>query len=120
MKQYRISAVGVVDQSGVLIGNLSISNLRGLSKENFSCLLLPVMEYLRLQAGEQAKILPYSVKSTNTFGDVVRILAEHKLHRVWVVDDFDRPQGLISLTDIMNVLDLRVYIDQTDKGIESQ
>ena len=35
---------------------------------------------------------------------VLRNLAKNKLHRLWVVDDAGKPLGVISCTDIMNLI----------------
>jgi CBS domain-containing protein len=44
-----------------------------------------------------------TVTADSTFDEVVKILAENKIHRVWVVDD-GKPVGLVSTTDIMKIL----------------
>lgn len=57
---------------------------------------------------------PIVVTPDTTLETVILKLAATKAHRVWVVSDMDtcRLEGLISLGDLMKLLDLRVYIDQ--------
>jgi len=111
-----VSSIGVVDKSGSLLANLSISDLRGLKQENFQVLLLPVLEFIEVFVKDKV-IPPITVTFQSTFEYVLLKLAATHSHRVWVVDNNNRPVGIISLTDIILLLDLRVYIDQ-NKGLD--
>lgn len=41
-----------------------------------------------------------------TFGHVLDLLALHKIHRVWIVEDTGVPVGVVSLTDVLTVVAL--------------
>jgi CBS domain-containing protein len=42
-----------------------------------------------------------SVKSDDTLEDVLKKLSEHRIHRIFVVDDEKKPIGCISLKDLL-------------------
>jgi CBS domain-containing protein len=94
---HKISAVGIVSKEGKLIGNLSASDIRGLRHDNFASLLQPVMKFLE----KSPKRSPITCKMNTTFETVLLKLSFFRIHRMWIVDDEDKPIGLISLTDIM-------------------
>jgi len=119
MRAWKISAVAIVDKYGALESNLSVSDLRGLTASSFSDLLLPCHEFVK-KYGNPKMQPPISVKPNDSFEHVVMTLAESKVHRVWVVNAYGVPCGLVSLTDIMRLLDLRVYINQTDELWQKQ
>jgi len=102
----KVSAVAVVDKFGVLLANLSVTDLRGLSQENFSSLLLPVLQFVKKFA--PSNNTPFAVIDSSTFESVVLKFASTKVHRLWVVDEHAKPKGVISLTDIITLLHLRV------------
>ena len=79
-----------------------------MTQENFNDLLLPVVEFLKKTKRLHAPIV---VRAETSFETIVLKLAVTKVHRVWVVDDYERPIGIVSLTDVMRLLDLRIYID---------
>jgi len=60
-------------------------------------------------------IPPLSAKPKTTIETVIFKLAATRVHRLWVVDEYGRPTGVISLTDVSELLDLRVYTAQEDK-----
>jgi CBS domain-containing protein len=43
---------------------------------------------------------------TETFGQVLDLLALHKVHRVWIVGENGNPVGVVSLTDVLTVVAL--------------
>lgn len=96
---------------GSLLANLSVTDLKGLSQENFPSLLDPVLEFIAKQVSDK-KIPPITVTPETTFETVVLKIAATGVHRLWIVDKDNKPAGIISLTDVMNLLDLRVYVDQ--------
>jgi CBS domain containing-hemolysin-like protein len=72
---------------------------------------MPVLDYINRNSPEKI-VPPLTVLPTTTFETVVLKLAATHTHRLWIVDNYARPIGVVSITDIMNLLDLRVYIDQ--------
>ncbi|KAL4431250.1 hypothetical protein ABPG75_006506 [Micractinium tetrahymenae] len=132
MVDARVPAVAVIDseESGRLVGNLSISDLRGLQPSHFEQLGEPVGDFLRdggwregarwqgasLLGGVAVKFgikspesLPHEpplavCRLDSTFGEVLALLAGRHLHRLFVVDGEGRPVGVVSLTDILSLL----------------
>eukprot|EP00879_Flechtneria_rotunda_P011883 GHRR01012412.1.p1 GENE.GHRR01012412.1~~GHRR01012412.1.p1 ORF type:complete len:166 (+),score=65.08 GHRR01012412.1:1775-2272(+) len=124
------SCMGITDpQTGQLLGNISVSDLRGLSVDEFGLLLLSVGEYVAVRrglpvlskadalagkraeaatSGNWAKLLSgapvVSVRITDTLEAVLELLAVRGLHRVYVVDDKGGPASIITLTDVLRLI----------------
>eukprot|EP00026_Physarum_polycephalum_P012538 Phypoly_transcript_12859.p1 GENE.Phypoly_transcript_12859~~Phypoly_transcript_12859.p1 ORF type:complete len:329 (+),score=37.16 Phypoly_transcript_12859:67-1053(+) len=105
-----ISAVPVVDDYGHLIANFSLSNLKGLKRETFSELLLPIADYLQLQRIKECEsfssldtnkaLRPQTCKATDSFESTVYKIVATRVHRLWVVDDQMKVTGVISVGDL--------------------
>lgn len=94
-----INGCGIVDKSGKLIGNLSISDLQVIVKEEG-------LEYLEeplsiFQSKHQRPKL-VTCKGDDSLIDVICIVASQHVHRAYIVDDSGKPSGVISLTDILD------------------
>jgi CBS domain-containing protein len=100
---HSFSAGPVVDTAGVVIGTLSISDLRGFTKELMPDLLLPVDAFLKKIHGEKIPA-PLTIKKTDTLSDIIPQVAKARVHRVWIVGDDGKPLGVLSLTDIINAV----------------
>jgi len=94
----RTSAVGVVDSDNKLLGNLSASDLRGVKSGEVEQLLsLPIADFLQ----SQSRVPLTTCSPSSTLRQVIRLLVENRIHRVWVVDAENHVVGLITLTDIL-------------------
>mmetsp|Transcript_6674 Transcript_6674/g.11685 ORF Transcript_6674/g.11685 Transcript_6674/m.11685 type:complete len:318 (+) Transcript_6674:42-995(+) len=97
-------AVPIVNaSSGALEGTLSCSDFRGLDSTNIRPVCaMTVAEFLadkkQWQVGAPSNV---SCLRSHTVGEVVGKLLLHHVHRAWVVDEFDRPEDLLSFTDIL-------------------
>lgn len=97
-------AVPIVNpSSGALEGTLSCSDFRGLDSSNVRAVCdMSVAQFLadkrRAQVGAPTNV---SCLRSHTVGEVVGKLLLHRVHRAWVVDEFDCPEDLLSLTDIL-------------------
>jgi len=99
----QIGAVAVVDDDGVLLANLSISDLMGISDQNIGNVMLPVLEFLQKTNGERPAV-PVTCKATDHLEDILpKILTAH-VHRLWVTNSAQKAIGVITLTDIINVV----------------
>jgi CBS domain-containing protein len=98
IRLYQVNVFVVVDEHGKLVGTLSGSDLRGLSHDKVTNVMLPVMEFLKgqRQGGQQ----PVTCKNTDTVQSVIQKLVSEKVHRIWMIDDAHHPIGVISLSDI--------------------
>lgn len=104
MEQNRVSAVAIISSgsSRHLIGNFSLSDIRGLTDNDVSLLMLPVEDFLRQRSPASMRVI--SCTKSSTVGTIIETLADEKLHRLWVVDLDLFPVGLVSLTDVMNLV----------------
>eukprot|EP00029_Vermamoeba_vermiformis_P005119 TRINITY_DN1689_c0_g1_i1.p1 TRINITY_DN1689_c0_g1~~TRINITY_DN1689_c0_g1_i1.p1 ORF type:complete len:339 (-),score=98.96 TRINITY_DN1689_c0_g1_i1:97-1113(-) len=97
-----ISGVAIVDDDGAIVDNLSVSDLKLLdyNKKMFDALLEPLEKFLKRKSTEiTAK--PVVVTQDNTLRDVLNILTQTQVHRLYVVDDQKKPLGIITLSDLM-------------------
>jgi len=104
---YLISAVPLVDKRGVLIGTLSVSDLKFL-QDDLSPLLLSASQYKSIQEPKPNIVCTRE----STLEEVIAKLANSNVHRVWVVDDEDKPISVISITNICEFLGQ--YLPQGD------
>jgi len=80
MAENHVSAIAVVDDDGIIQGNMSVSDLRGLAASDLGTLLMPVQEFLK----EKIKQGPPAVcSSDHTLGTVVKKLLDNHFHRLW-------------------------------------
>jgi len=95
-----IYGIAIVNKEGVLCGNISATDVKGITYETFWKLELPIKDYL-----SERRRLPLVVCGPeDTIGEVVRLLAEKRVHRVYVIDDIGKPINVVTLTSIMKVL----------------
>jgi len=98
-----VRSIGIVnktDEVEELVANLSLSDLKGLTEENFKKLSSSVFEFL-LETQETPKPI-ISCTQSASFQDVLSQLVDNKIHRVYVVDKYQRPTFVISLFDILS------------------
>jgi len=106
MDEHDLSAVAIVDLQDHLVGNLSASDLRGIQSKDFVRLLsLPVLDFVAQQKqNNNDKSHLGLCKGTDTYSDVIKMLVDQKVHRLWVVDGQLKPIGVVSLTDMCSAL----------------
>jgi len=112
--QENVSAVAIVNKHHKLIANLSCSDLRNIHRGNMHDLSLSVEDFLAKYSLQKAEFsfpnnvngfvefcTPRSCKLTDKFELVVFKIVALKVHRLWIVDDHDKPTGVVSLSDLM-------------------
>jgi CBS domain-containing protein len=102
MVEHGVSGVAVVDDAGVLQGNISVSDLRGLAAADLGSVLLPVGGFLKERVKQET---PVMCSTETTFETAIHRLAHHRVHRLWCTDSTRRPVSVVSLTDILRVID---------------
>eukprot|EP00030_Apusomonadida_sp_AF-17_P005891 a676594_640.p2 GENE.a676594_640~~a676594_640.p2 ORF type:complete len:332 (-),score=150.69 a676594_640:58-1014(-) len=108
MCQHDRSSIAIVDADGKLVGNLSLSDLRGLDRATFGDLGDPVLAFLAARAEGVVKPV-VSVAPDASLGSMIAKMLSNKVHRVWVVDAENRPVGQVSMSDvIMRFADLTI------------
>mmetsp|Transcript_8995 Transcript_8995/g.23559 ORF Transcript_8995/g.23559 Transcript_8995/m.23559 type:complete len:296 (-) Transcript_8995:115-1002(-) len=98
-----VYAVPLVDDSGMVIGNFSESDLKGMDDVMLQELLLPAHQFLSEENARGAGH-PITVEQTATVGETIVLLAYSGAHRVWVVDEAKKAIGVVSMTDIISSL----------------
>jgi len=121
MKDHKISSVAVVED-GVLVGNISISDIKLMEYDLkfFNFLGLQVQEYLqlvnnphtlhqdknpiRVEVLRKMEVLKGPVvrcKLDANFGFVIKTMLFYQIHRVYIVDNRNYPIGVVSLQQIL-------------------
>jgi len=105
----KVRAIAIVDKLGELVADFSATEVQGLSPNNFSSLSKPVISFLErsLTRHLRRNDFPFSTPLICT-GDtpietVLTKLHTLEQHRIWIVDAFARPTGVITLTDILRL-----------------
>lgn len=90
----RPGAACVVDQNGKLIGIFTDGNLRRCLEEHADFLDHPISDF--------ATKNPKSIYQEKLAEEALRIMSEHKIDQLIVVDQDDKPIGLIDIQDLVN------------------
>jgi len=105
MLKHRVSAVGVVDDAGILVGVMSGTDLRiiGAHASTLALLFHPVKELLEQSREMNAVLIVPVVKVTrsDTVGIAIENMEDNKVHRVFVVDDESKPLCVLSMKDVL-------------------
>jgi len=94
----RISGLALVDQEFRLSGNLSASDLRGMNSLGFDFFNGSCLQFL-VKGTKSSMKSTQAVNSETTLGEVVQILAEEKIHRIYITSFTGFPTGSVSLID---------------------
>lgn len=103
MLKYKGDALAVVDDSGKLMTTMSPSDLRMLweKTKDLKLVLGTVGEFLKVVYGGFLRP-PISVRKTDTVAKAMTHCVLGKVHRVWVVDDEDKPIQCVRIQDILS------------------
>mmetsp|Transcript_23834 Transcript_23834/g.46700 ORF Transcript_23834/g.46700 Transcript_23834/m.46700 type:complete len:156 (-) Transcript_23834:110-577(-) len=102
---WSLSALPVVDAKGELVGNLSGSDMRNMTKDNLDDLLLSVEDFLWKINGKSKMRTPVTVTLDTPFLEAIEKIMGNSVHRLWVTGtgkgDKNKVKGVLSLTDII-------------------
>jgi len=103
MHNYGLSALGLLDTNGKLVGNISASDLKGLTAQGFNSLLLPCESFLQDVRSFQRRGEDFVVWCTHDtpMHQVVNLIVQHRVHRIYVCTQSGNPLAVISLTDLL-------------------
>ncbi|KAI1317049.1 cell separation during budding [Mortierella claussenii] len=111
MSKHSVSSLAVLDDQGVLLGNISMTDIQHIMKDlRTSWLWLSCFQFVskvRMSRGVETGEDQYpvlDVNSKSTFGYTLSKLQATKVHRLWVVNDLGLVVGVVSLTDVYKVL----------------
>ncbi|SAM08822.1 hypothetical protein [Absidia glauca] len=107
MSQFGVSSVAVLGHMGVILGNISMTDVKHVLKSDHHRLLwntcFQFVSLIRNQQGiddGQDRLPVFDVRLDTTLGFSIAKLLATKSHRVWVTDEMDRVIGVVSLTDV--------------------
>jgi len=106
MLEKNVGGVGVLNGDGEIKGALSLVDLKIVSQDNkfFEKLYKKTKDFLKDLDSTYAE-RPYLIKTAtmkDTIEDVVHKLHIWNLHRIYVVDRFKRPIGVVGIREILN------------------
>jgi len=101
MTEKNVSAVGVTNDKGQLTGVISQTDLKLISEDGSLFYRLHQDAKTFVDTTGNKKEVVYATK-TDTFEKVLNTLQEHKIHRLFVVNDEIKPVGIISMKDLVN------------------
>ncbi|MCO5567119.1 hypothetical protein L7F22_020805 [Adiantum nelumboides] len=112
MRERKIGGLPVLDsESGKIVGNVSLQDVQylllkaDLFARHRALTVFEFMEILHSQSSKSGpvKMMPPVTCSRNaTLEQVINILCERNIHRVYVTDDDDHVVGVITLRDIIS------------------
>eukprot|EP00048_Salpingoeca_helianthica_P000442 m.41545 g.41545 ORF g.41545 m.41545 type:complete len:330 (+) comp10517_c0_seq1:100-1089(+) len=98
-------------ETGAVLGNLSVADLRSLPQQRFSSLLDPVSDFISHRMSVvapghahvtlQTRRPAMTVLISAELGAVVQLMASHHIHQVWVVDEHQKPVGLVRTSTLI-------------------
>jgi len=103
MIMHKADAVAVVDDvSGQIVATLSASDVRYLygTFGTLERILLPVIKFL-IEVHWESMVPPITVKATDTVSTAVKKLIVGNVHRIWAVDDDNKPIACVRLQDVL-------------------
>jgi len=111
----RLSAVAVVDAEGLLVSQFSATDLRGLSPSlmapfNFRRLNEPIKEVIdiiRKETKQTKNFLVWCLPGSTLF-NIAKHIHANRVHRVYLIDNYTKLYGVISITDIAKLFKERV------------
>ncbi|ORY50416.1 hypothetical protein BCR33DRAFT_528853 [Rhizoclosmatium globosum] len=105
-----LMAVPVVDHEGILADTLSASDFKSVLEGDVSIVQdiikaitsgMTVGDFLGLVSRGKVRVLKGVVSPGVSFGEAVSKISQSRIHRLWVVDAFGVPIGVLSLGDMI-------------------
>ncbi|CAG8446844.1 11151_t:CDS:2 [Diversispora eburnea] len=103
MAENKLTGIPIIDSEDKLVGNLSLSDLRGLSYQSIDCLVLPVLDFLSKIPNRKNSLIPFSLTENSSLQETLKLITDKHIHRVWIVDEEHKVQNVITLTDLITV-----------------
>jgi len=106
MHKRGLSGVPVIDSQNRLVANLSATDLEYLYRKQFIRLFMPVVDYIKACHADKQKIMtpPLSVTLETTLETLILKFSGSRVHRLYVVDSSGVLCGVITLTDLLQLL----------------
>jgi len=114
----KVSGLAVVDENFRIIGNISASDLKLGDFSNpmsfFNELQMPIHEFLSSKQGQKQWAMgkkggffqPITITPFDTLRNAMEMCSQYEIHRIYVVDELQRPQYVLGLSDIIGQFSL--------------
>lgn len=102
IRDYNISAVPIVDEHGAIRGNVSARDVRLIvqSSKIYKLLNMPLRVYLDV-VSEGVENSAITCSPDDTLEEIIRRMVASRIHRIYVVDEKNRPIRVISLRNVL-------------------
>lgn len=118
MMEHRITGVGVVDDHGRLVGNVSAHDVSALVEYKT---VFQKVHRSELTVGQFMETVTMSqgvlcARMNEQLGSVICTMLQHQVHRLYVVDESEAPVGVVSYTDVISQLlpDMPAYAEKQE------
>jgi len=101
----KFQALPIVNDQGVLVGNLSIRDVEASFNDKNAVLSSPIGEYL-VSVKKSNSLSPdkvVTIAKEDTIEHAIELMIDNRIHRIWVVDADNHPIGVISTSDICRI-----------------
>jgi len=96
--------VGVIDEeAGKLVGHMSVSDIKGITKDTFQHLLLDVISY-QAKHGIRGKQPLVVCQVNSTLEALIMKLSLCNVHLIWIINEEGLPLGIITLQDVLSAI----------------
>jgi CBS domain-containing protein len=99
----QVGALAVLDRQQKLVGNISASDLRGITDESLSKLTQPVLQFLESTERKAPGALVWCTPDEKLDMAINRLVVT-KVHRLWVTDENQKPVGVLALSDVIRTV----------------
>jgi len=96
--------LAIVDENGVLVGNLSASDLKGVTRNNCPILNNTVEDFLNRDQKRGWWERPFCLDLNDSLYHTVHQFVSTGIHRAYIVDDQGKPIGEVNHRDILTQL----------------
>jgi CBS domain-containing protein len=116
IRDEHVSGVAVLDNNSRLIGNISASDLKhlGYGPDLLATMFLDVSWALQQIPKPDNKPFPITVRPESIVEEAIFQMVENHIHRVYIVDSAHRLWGVVTMTDIIKLLDEELVHDHPD------
>lgn len=99
LREYSVSGLPVVDDSGSLVGVISQTDLVAIHDSAIGRLIRSEASGLRV--GELMTAPAITIPMTGSLRDAARLMRDRRVHRLVALDDGGRPVGVVSSSDFV-------------------
>jgi len=92
----------VVDSQGKLFANISVSDLKGMTRRNCVMLNSNIDEFLKRDRKRGWWVRPIVVDPTCSLHQLILMFVSSKVHRIYLIDNEGKPVGEINHADVLS------------------